>query len=93
MFPDAKNAGRYRREGWSVAAERWLREVFHESPTGIDFRLMRSAAFFTPGMIALADSLREHNWRRIQQASAAAAVVAPARYRFALRAVPARCML
>ena len=60
--------------GDGPAAARWLREVFHESPTGIDFRLMRSAPFFTRDMIRLADSLRSANWRRIQQAAAAPAV-------------------
>jgi tetratricopeptide (TPR) repeat protein len=59
-------------KGDAAAADRWLREVFHESPAGIDFRLMRSAPFFTPAMIALTDSLRLDGWQRIQRAAAAA---------------------
>ena len=59
-------------KGDAAAAERWLREVFHESPAGIDFRLMRSAPFFTPAMIALTDSLRLDGWQRIQRAASAA---------------------
>jgi hypothetical protein len=59
-------------KGDAAAAERWLREVFHESPAGIDFRLMRSAPFFTPAMVALTDSLRLDAWQRIQRAAASA---------------------
>jgi len=58
--------------GDEPAADRWLREVFNESPTGIDFRLMRSAPFMTPAMIALTDSLRLDSWQRIQRAAASA---------------------
>jgi tetratricopeptide (TPR) repeat protein len=54
------------------AADRWLREVFHQSPTGIDFRLMRSTSYFTRDMIALTDSLRRAGWQRIQRAAATA---------------------
>ena len=59
-------------KGDATGAERWLREVFHESPAGIDFRLMRSAPFFTPAMITLTDSLRLEGWQRIQRAAATA---------------------
>lgn len=35
-----------------------LRQVFHESPSGIDFRLLRVAKFFSADLVVLGDSLR-----------------------------------
>ena len=46
------------------AARQWLRQAFADSPTGIDFRLMRSG-MFEPAQIAYADSLQQAAWRRV----------------------------
>jgi hypothetical protein len=46
------------------AARQWIRQAFFESPSGIDFRVMRSG-FFDATLIALADSLQAAAWTRV----------------------------
>lgn len=50
--------------GEREAARQWIRQAFLESPSGIDFRVMRSG-FFDPSLIALADSLQTAAWARV----------------------------
>ena len=47
-----------------------LRQVFRESPTGIDFRLMRVPYFFTKEVEALSRTLRAEGWLRVAESAA-----------------------
>jgi hypothetical protein len=60
----------------SADAADLLRQVFHESPTGIDFRLLRVAKFFSGDLVLLGDSLRRGSWERVQESASRKSEVA-----------------
>ena len=56
--------------GARESARSWIRQAFLYSPSGIDFRIMRSG-FFDASLIALADSMQSAAWARVASASRA----------------------
>ena len=55
--------------GEALATQQWARQAMAESPAGLDMRTVRNG-FFSPAVIALADTLRADAWKRVRTLAA-----------------------